>query len=369
MSRLKTLISHLHTNLVGRKISKKIIVIESDDWGAIRVPSKESIDRLKVKSLDLTKNAYTRFDGLETNDDLELLFEILQKYKDKNGNHPVFTANFVTCNPDFEKIKDSNFEHYYNEKISRTYDIYSNSDRVLNLIKLATSSGIVMPQFHGKEHVNVEKWMSLLRKNDRFFRLAFVEGISGLGKESVPYISSNIQATYDTLNIDFAIKSLDEGLGYFESLFGFKSQSFIPNNFVLDLKLFPYLYSKGVVVSQGMKYHLNPKEMGFKRKIILRKNGVLNHANQMQVVRNCSFEPTETGRDHFSTLNEIGFAFALQQPAVISTHRLNFSSRIDFENRDKNLKGFDSLLRLILKKWPDVEFHSTLSLANIYSKI
>jgi hypothetical protein len=367
VSNFKSFISSLHTNLSGKNISKKIVVFESDDWGAIRVPSKEAIDRLKIKGLDLTKNAYTRFDGLESNSDLESLLEILDKHKDINGNHPIITANFVTCNPDFEKIKSSNFDQYFNQKISATYNNYSNSDKVLDLVFSANSNGLFLPQFHGREHVNVELWLSLLKNNDIFFRLAFEEGISGLGRESVSNLSRSIQATYDTYNTDFASKSLDEGLNYFEDIFGFRSDSFIPNNFVLDVKLLPFLFSKGVKVSQGMKYFLAPIKPHKNNFKVFRKNGSLNQGNQLELVRNCFFEPTETGRDFISTLKEISLAFSLKQPAVISTHRLNFSSRISIENRDRNLKYFDDLINSILKQWPDAEFYSTLGLAKYYS--
>ena len=367
MSNFKSFISSLHTNLSGKNISKKIVVFESDDWGAIRVPSKEAIDRLKIKGLDLTKNAYTRFDGLESNSDLESLLEILDKYKDINGNHPIFTANFVTCNPDFEKIKSSNFDQYFNQKISATYNDYSNSDKVLDLVFSATSNGLFLPQFHGREHVNAEFWISLLKNNDSYFRIAFEEGISGLGRESVPHISRSIQATYDTFNTDFASISLEQGLNYFEEIFGFRSYSFIPNNFVLDVKLLPFLFSNGVKVSQGMRYLLPPKEIGKNKVKVFRKNGFMNQGKQIEIVRNCSFEPTETGRDYLSTLKEINLAFSLKQPVVISTHRLNFSSRISIENRDRNLKYLDALMNSILKQWPDAEFYSTLGLAKYYS--
>lgn len=368
MSNFKSFISRLNSNLSGKNISKKIVVFESDDWGAIRVPSKDAIDRLKIKGLDLTKNAYTRFDGLECNSDLESLLEILDKYKDINGNHPIITANFVTCNPDFEKIKSSCFDQYFNQKISETYNNYSHSDKVLDLVFSATSNGLFLPQFHGREHVNAEFWISLLKNNDPLFRIAFEEGISGLGRESVPHISRSIQATYDTLNTDFAKISLEQGLDCFEEIFGFRSNSFIPNNYVLDFKLLPFLFSNGVTVSQGMRYLLSPKGIGKNKFKVLRKNGSMNQGKQIEIVRNCLFEPTETGRDYLSTLKEISLAFSLKQPAVISTHRINFSSRISFENRDKNLKHFDDLINSIIKKWPDAEFYSTLGLAKYYSR-
>lgn len=366
MSSIKSLISNLHLNLSGKNISKKIVVIESDDWGSIRVPSSKSIERLKNKGVDLNKNAYTRFDGLERNSDVELLLEILSRFKDCKGNHPVITANFVTCNPDFERIKKENFESYFNQSIISTFNDYQNSEKVLEHVKSGYSEKFFLPQFHGREHVNVEYWMSLLKSKDPLFRLAFDEGISGLSIEIVPYIYKNIQATYDTLNSEFSSQSLKEGLMIFQRIFGFNSHSFIPNNFILDDKLFPILEIEKITVIQGMKYLLSPKIDGQERSKKFRRNGYSTKYNQKNIVRNCSYEPTETGSDHLSTLKEIELAFLLKQPAVISTHRINYTSRISVKNRDKNLKDFELLIKKILIKWPDVEFHSTLDLAKIY---
>jgi hypothetical protein len=81
------------------------MVIESDDWGSERIPSKEALKRLVSDSISLFNNPFNYLDSLETENDLSALFEILTGYKDRNGNHPVITANTITANPDFGKYQ------------------------------------------------------------------------------------------------------------------------------------------------------------------------------------------------------------------------------------------------------------------------
>ena len=105
---------------------------------------------------------------METNEDLELLFEVLTKYKDHNGNHPCITAVTNVANPDFKKIKESDFQEYHYETIASTYLRYPDSDRVLNLTHEGIQNKIFIPQSHGREHVQVNWWMEELQNKDSF---------------------------------------------------------------------------------------------------------------------------------------------------------------------------------------------------------
>ena len=107
---IKAQLAKYYINLRGWKTKRKIVVIESDDWGSIRMPSKEVVELFKSKNYPLEINKFTLFDGLERQVDLEELFKVLESHKDKNGNNPVVTACSVVANPDFEKIKKSNFK-------------------------------------------------------------------------------------------------------------------------------------------------------------------------------------------------------------------------------------------------------------------
>ncbi len=111
------IIRHL-SNFPGWRTNRKIVVIESDDWGSIRMPSKEVYEKCLKAGYPVHLNEYERYDSLASKDDLELLFGLLASVKDKNDKPAVITANCVVANPDFEKIKKDDFLKYHYELIT-----------------------------------------------------------------------------------------------------------------------------------------------------------------------------------------------------------------------------------------------------------
>ncbi|MFY7732911.1 MAG: hypothetical protein ACOVSR_05465 [Bacteroidia bacterium] len=359
MNNLTQIISNSLINYKGYKTNRRIIVFESDDWGSIRMPSNEVFIKLKQAGINVDKSVYCKYDSLESNSDIEHLFEILIKYKDEKGNHPVITANTVVANPDFEKIKNAQFKEYYYEPFSETLKKYPNHDKVIDYYKLGINKGIFYPQFHGREHVNVELWFQLLKENNLAFKLAFENNMWGLSTDVFPSMKKSIQATFDSNNNDFLEESIRSGLILFEQLFGYKSESFIANNFIWNSALNKTLIYNGIKYLQGMKYQLLPKLNNEKRLFKRHYLGEVNDLKQYYNIRNCSFEPSIDNSDFNKTLFEISNAFFWNKPAIISTHRINFIGSISQKNRDDNLKQFDKLLTNIIKKWPNIEFMNT----------
>jgi flavorubredoxin len=69
-------------NLQGWKTKRKIILIESDDWGCIRMPSSKVFNELKEKGLNVDLFPYSKYDTIENKDDFDALFDILKSFKD-----------------------------------------------------------------------------------------------------------------------------------------------------------------------------------------------------------------------------------------------------------------------------------------------
>lgn len=76
------------SNLPGWRTRRHIVVIESDDWGSIRMASHESFRRLRDAGLPVERSHYNRFDGLESDDDLAFLMETLAEFRDSTGRPP-----------------------------------------------------------------------------------------------------------------------------------------------------------------------------------------------------------------------------------------------------------------------------------------
>lgn len=359
-------IRNLSCNFRGQTLKQKVVVIESDDWGSIRMPSRNAFDKLMQCGIPVENSVYCKYDGLERDSDVLSLLAIFERIEREYGKRAILTMNFVTSNPDFPNIANSEFESYFSEDIPSTYRTYAESSRVLEYVKLGIEMGFFFPQFHGKEHVNVPYWMELIRTNKKF-KFAFDQQIFGLSNDVFPELQRSVQATYDTLDENYQNESLSVGLNIFEKIFGYRSRSFITNNYILSESSFQTLKNKGVEVLQGMKYQklpIEPKEQ--RRKRIRRSFGEVDLQSGLKFsIRNCTFEPTEIGDTVDRTLHQIRIAFLMKKPAVISTHRINFTSRMSIDNRDRNLKEFEKLLFRIIEEWPDVQFMSSIEALKI----
>lgn len=348
-----------YINLRGWKTNRKIVVIESDDWGSIRIPSQQVYSSLKTKGYPLDKNKFTSLDGLERKEDLELLFKVLQKYKDDKGNHPVITACAVVANPDFKKIKASDCKKYHFETIDKTYESYDE----LNLLALWKEIGIkqnlLYPQFHGREHLNPKKWLKVLNDDNQIETAAFkTQTLLGLSGEETKK-EDNYMAAFEAISEDHKReieRNTVDGLSIFKNIFGFKSISFMPSQSKQFESLNKTLIKQGVLFNQGGQYFTSNGDGTFKK--IDKLWGDRDQYGITYWRRNCTFEPykNQKGNHVNSCLKEIEIAFRCGKPAVINSHRINYTSRINPGNRDQSLEKLDQLLKAIIKKWPEVEF-------------
>lgn len=352
-----------YINSSGLKTKEKLVIIESDDWGGIRMPSKEVYDTLKNDtSIRVERCPYSKYDALEVNSDYENLYSLLSKYKDNSGNSPVITANFLTANPDFNKIRENDFQEYFFEDITHTYSSYKDSERVLNLIDEGVKHKLFKPQLHGREHINPWSWLRILHENEDV-RKAFDYNICTLSFENVKTIKSPYLASFYRVGGEDFTKVLTDAHTQFKEIFKEAPKSFIAPVYVWDDEVEKITGTLGIESIQGLHFKYIDKE---RKKKQSRTRNTRTPYGQLNIVRNCFFEPS-TKKD-FDWVNEclkdISTAFLWNRPAVICSHRLNFMGRIDEKNRDVNLNLLDSLLAGIVKKWPDVKFISSDELNN-----
>lgn len=141
------------SNLPGWRTRRRIVVIESDDWGSIRMSSPEAFERLRKAGIPVDRSHYNRFDGLESNDDLSVLMDTLSAFRDASGRPPVITGVNVVANPDFERIRAEDFRQYYYEPYTRTLERYPAHDRVAELWREATQRRLLVPVLDRKSVV------------------------------------------------------------------------------------------------------------------------------------------------------------------------------------------------------------------------
>jgi hypothetical protein len=359
-------------NIPGFHTHRKIIVIESDDWGSNRMPSKEVFETLKAKGLTHDGSRYDKYDTLANENDLLALFDVLHSVRDKYGNPAKITPISVVANPDFKKIEESGFKEYHYELFTETLRRRGET-RVTDLWKQGINKGYFVPEFHGREHLNIARWMKALQEGHEPTCTAFKYGVYGITLKTQQNNTDSYLAAYDFYE-PFEIDQLKEitvdGLDKFEKIFGFRSSYFVPPNGPLSSHLYETLANSGIKAIQAARY-IYPEPVGFgKSHRRIRFFGMKNKYGQIFTLRNVFFEPNDNPQlDWVSKcLREIGTSFNHHKPAIVSSHRVNYIGAFHPENRERSLNLLKQLLLQIIKRWPDAEFLTSSELSDLIFK-
>jgi hypothetical protein len=355
------------SNLPGWSTRRRIVVFLVDDFGSVRIPDNTGKESLIRAGIDCNASRFNRLDTLASAEDLSLLFETLSGYTDRNGRHPVFTAMTTVANPDFGPIRESGFRDYYYEPFTSTLDRYYGKD-AWSLWEQGIGAGLFVPQFHGREHLHVRRWMEFLRRGDQNLLTAFEHRAIGvpLSARSIP---ANYMAAFDLDDAgetDDLVRIGIDGLRLFRQIFGYDATLFTSSGLIHSATLEEGLAGHGIRFVDRAKISHEPSGGGRVAKRFY-WNGRKNRWGQLYLTRNCMFEPSESpGRDVVdTTLRLIDSSFRWNKPAVISSHRVNFVGRLDVKNRDLGLKSLARLLEGIRKKWPDAEYLSGPALGEL----
>ncbi len=374
MPKFLTLLKNKYVASKGFHTKRKLVVIESDDWGSIRMPSKKTLDKLQAIDNQTQNNAFLRNDCLEREKDVAGLYDVLKSVEDCKGNNPVITLNFATANPDFDNIDYENGVYSY-EPFYDTYKRYYGENSTLDLVKKGVKEKVFCPQLHCREHLNIGRWMNDLKNNLNDARLAFeckTMGVFGSFGVDNPFgYMDAFNSNYSSAE-DFE-KIILDACKIFYNAFGYKSETFVASCFVWDSNLETILKRNDINYIQSAVWQNIPLKKGktcyLKRK--LRYTGQRNKLGQVYGTRNCSFEPAYKQNPEEcvkSCLSEVDNAFKSKKPAIINSHRLNYIGAINPENSVNNLKGLKSLLQNIVQTYPDVEFVSTAELFSIINQ-
>ena len=298
--------------------------------------------------------------------------EVLNGFKDKNENPPILTANYVTANPDYEKMKSEQITNYYYKPSKELYSKYFNKEKVPQLYVDAISKKLIKPQYHCREHIDVDRWMKALIKGDKLALESFDCKFVNIGRSEITGKRKGITAAYD-FDANFDMNNFKDNLQEMKSLFfdmfGFYSTTFIAPAYTWHRDLEKCLSEIGVKALQGNWKQTSPYPVDKinSYRYIKHYLGQKNKFNQIYLVRNASFEPTIMPKVDAvnDCLRSVNTAFKFGKPAIIGSHRVNFIGSLVESNRTRNLKLLKQLLTEIVKRWPDVEFMSSDELGEL----
>lgn len=366
------MLGHLKSlkNIPGWRSRQKLVVFNVDDYGNVRVASKTAYEKLMNGGIKLD-GRFDRLDTLETRADLEALFEVLASVRDANGREAVFTPYALSANPDFAAIRQTP-EHYQYEDLPQTFARCAAEnpqayEGTWALWKEGIARGLLSPEFHGREHLNLRLLEHKLARRDADV-MANLESDSMAGLCDDPAIPglgfTHAFGLADKADIEQHKVILSDGLALFTRIFGRSAQTFTPP----AQRLHPDLH--GFMEAQGLRAIDKPLHTvrRIDRDKTRREVNFLGHRRglgHITLVRNAVFEPNLVpDRDEVArTLAQIEAAFRWGKPAMISSHRVNFCGHIDPANRRKGLGDLKRLLQTIVQRWPEVEFISAGELA------
>lgn len=353
----------LAVNLRGWKTRRKILVVESDDWGAIRMPSRLAWKKLLAAGIRVDRSPYDTLDCLENRADLQALMNVIDSHRDAAGRPAVMTFNTVMGNPDFAAIERDGFEHFHHQQFFDSYRQYLEEDLERDWCR-ATQEGLIRPQFHGREHLNVPLWMRDLKARRQETILAFKHSFYGLTTKTSSLRQANYLAAFwveSAADLESTLSRLSEGLSLFRDTFGYDSRTFVPCNYILPDQAQALLRAHGVRMLQSQRGQFVPNAQGSGGRIERAFTGKHSAAGLLRAVRNVMFEPFENNSADWvaGALKQIQQSFAFGKPAVVSSHRVNYVSGMSLKHRDRSLALLDTLLERIRRRWPDVEFLSS----------
>lgn len=372
---MKQAILNHFKNIYGWKTKRKIVVISVDDYGNVRLDSKkgrENMDKAGLKVL----SPFDAYDSLETREDLDALYEVLSSVTDKNGNHAVFTPFALPCNINFEAMAENGYREYEYELLPETYKKLAAKNpqaygEAWELWKEGMDKGLMKPQFHGREHLNLKVFNEKLSQRDYEVLTALKNrsytSISDTGYSTIGYTAA---FEFDKLEENkYFKKIIQDGLMCFEKVYGYPSIHFNPPGGREHPIIHQYLDACGVKFLDTPLIKNEHQGNGRFKKCI-NYTGKRNNLDMIYLVRNVVFEPTSPRISDWVnfSLNQIEAAFFWNRPAIISSHRVNFCGHIDENNRKEGLGALKELLKRIVSKWPDVEFMSSVELGDLFTK-
>jgi hypothetical protein len=367
---LTKLLKYYTKNILGWKTKRKIVVFTVDDYGNVRVASKQARQKMDEDGLKRISH-FDVYDTLETEEDLLALFEVLNSVKDKNNHSAVFTPFALSSNINFEAMRENGFEEYVYENLPETFNKINGNSNVYKLWLQGIEEGIFVPEFHGREHLNIKVLMYLLKLHNKEVKSCF-ENRSYTSISSRPFSRINFTAAlgyHDYVENEQLKLIVKDGLDQFEKVFGFRSIYLTSPNSPESDCLHPTLFESGIkyIDAPIVKKQLIQDN---KTHISFQYSGKSNNNNQRYLVRNAVFEPQADSRINWVEygLKQIEIGFTMHRPVNISSHRVNFCGHVDPNVRKFGLQNLKALLEGIVKRWPDVEFMSAREMITALEK-
>jgi len=337
--------------------AKKAIVIESDDWGGCTRTSAPDIETSRKADAIWAKveDRFARWKRgtLETREHMQRLFDFLLSFKGGDGRPVVMTPMYLVGNPDFDAIERGGFAEYIDIGIDEGFPHRWEREGLIEKAREGMKLGIWFPEYHGRtHHYHGQRWVDTLRKGEdevlmEFFKLRMF----GISRKSVGL-------EYDDMSEAEQFEWVKVGFERFRRCFGY-SPHFVINHDGTDV-------TERVWSRLGVIGRLNA---GFKNTLMGAYNEQLGLT---YLVRNAKLDPlgmpgSETEFGFSEARAAVETAWRNNQPAIVSTHRKNFAS-LDEEEDKNSWQQFEAFLGWVAREHPDAVYMTDYEVVQLYRR-
>ncbi len=302
--------------------SLRAVALESDDWGlAGFVPAADSWDGLDREALQPGRFPPVYWQStLEDADMVRSLVDILAAHRGQDGIAAVFQPNYVMGSLAW----DSKTENWIRYDLPNWPPQYPRPG-MWEAVNHGRALGVWHPELHASLHYDPAR-----RRADglstEVAKAATERGISLFpGSEEAcelaPWREKSLMAA-----------ELDHSLQVFEAAFGRPVYSIIAPDYTWHAAVETMWQCRGLRVIQAKREQRNPQWLGGKagrvQKYLDRQWARLAHPGRVYLERNCRLEPVQAPDPEMVVdrcVADARRAWQLGEPAIVETHRVNFS--------------------------------------------
>lgn len=322
---------------------RPVVLIQSDDWGRVGIPTKDCIDTMRARGLDVGRSCWD-FYGLETEEDLLELGSCLEGIRDRDGSPACITANFVMANADLRRMRECGYREFIWKSIDAGFP-EPWTERLADNYRDLVKRGVFYPGLHGFTHFNIPALLDVLQESSAGGEMA-----RQLAHSDIPYMASlTPQFNFALLDgrtgdgrllpIEVQVEWLRKGIGLFQNTFGFAPVTFCAPGYRADQHTRREAARSGIRVMQVAG-----------RQIPMICDGYL------LLVRNLAFEPALDGCANMPDLiRSARKAVAAGVPIIVCSHSINYVSRFN-DKAQFSRSLLKELLERLRDEFPDLRF-------------
>ncbi len=298
-----------------------VVVIESDDWGP-GPPDHAAA--------------------------LEALLAVLDRHRDSTGRPAVLTANLVMAVPDGEAIVASGYSRYIRRPIDRFPEVAA-------ALRAGHGAGTLCPQLHGLDHLHPDGLLERARAGDEAVLAWLAAG--GLDWEALAsplqghYVDGSVLPTR-VVAPEVQAALVAGGVEAFTAFWDEPPTSAVAPCYLWDDATERAWAAAGVRYIQTAGYRCTGRDGSghYVQDPPWLAPGDRSTAGPRYLVRNVMYEPRD-GRGEEGAWEALTQRVAEAQPAVLSTHRYNYSG-----GGAAALAGLDDLLGRARARYPALRF-------------